>query len=45
MVDLIPGVDWLFQKLIIIKNYAKKVGKIYGIYIRFLDEKDDNKYK
>lgn len=43
MVGIIPGVDWLFQKFVIKKNAAKKVGKIYGIDVRFIDEKNDNK--
>ena len=43
VVGIIPGVDWLLQKFVIKKNAAKKVGRIYGIDVRFLDEKDDKK--
>ena len=43
VVGIIPGVDWLIQKFVIKKNAAKKVGRIYGIDVRFLDEKDNNK--
>jgi len=43
VVGIIPGLDWLLQKFVIKKNAAKKVGGIYGIDVRFLDEKDNNK--
>lgn len=41
VVGIIPGVDWLLQKFVIKKNAAKKVGRIYGIDVRFLGEKEN----
>ena len=43
VVGIIPGVDWLLQKFVIKKNAAKKVGRIYGIDVKFLGEKENNK--
>ena len=43
VVGIIPGVDWLLQKFVIKKNAAKKLGTIYGIDVRFLGEKENNK--
>ena len=43
VVGIIPGVDWLLQKFVIKKNAAKKVGRIYGIDVSFLGEKENNK--
>lgn len=49
VVGIIPGVDWLLQKFVIKKNAAKKLGQIYGIDVKFIDEKGNNinvnKYK
>ena len=41
-VGIIPGVDWLLQKFVIKKNAAKKVGRIYGIDVKFLGENNSN---
>ena len=41
-VGIIPGVDWLLQKFVIKKNVAKKVGRIYGIDVKFLGENNSN---
>ena len=49
VVGIIPGVDWLLQKFVIKKNAAKKLGQIYGIDVKFIDDKGNNinvnKYK
>ena len=42
VVGIIPGVDWLLQKFVIKKNAAKKVGRIYGIDVKFLGENYSN---
>jgi hypothetical protein len=41
LVGAIPFVDWYFQKFIINKNAVKKVGELFGIDAKFIDE--DNK--
>ena len=41
IVGIIPGVDWLLQKFVIKKNAAKKLGQIYGIDVKFLNEKEN----
>ena len=38
VVGIIPGVDWALQKFVIKKNAAKKVGRIFGIDVKFIDE-------
>ena len=43
IVGIIPGVDWLLQKFVIKKNAAKKVGRIFGIDVKFLEEEDESK--
>ena len=47
VVGIIPGVDLLVQKFIIKKNAVKKVGKIFGIDVKFVeeDQKTINKEK
>ena len=49
VVGIIPGDDWLLQKFVIKKNAAKKLGQIYGIDVKFIDDKGNNinvnKYK
>ena len=42
IVGIIPGVDWALQKFVIKKGAAKKLGEIYGIDVKFLDEKGNN---
>ena len=42
VVGIIPGVDWALQKFVIKKNAAKKLGEIYGIDVKFIDEKGNN---
>ena len=43
-VGIIPGVDWALQRFVIKKNAAKKVGQIYGIDIKYVNEaKKDEK--
>ena len=45
-VGIIPGVDWALQRFVIKKNAAKKVGQIYGIDIKYVNEaKKDEKDK
>ena len=42
-------VDWFFSKISYKKIAAKKVGRIYGIDVKFLEEQDEsnniNKFK
>ncbi len=42
VVGILPGIDWLIQKFVIKKNAAKKLGEIYGIDVKFIDEKGNN---
>ena len=42
IVGILPGIDWAFQKFVIKKNAAKKLGEIYGIDVKFIDEKGNN---
>ena len=42
IVGILPGIDWVLQKFVIKKNAAKKLGEIYGIDVRFIDEKGNN---
>ena len=42
IVGIIPGIDWLLQKFVIKKNAVKKLGQIYGIDVKFIDEKGNN---
>ena len=39
IVGILPGIDWALQKFVIKKNAAKKLGEIYGIDVKFIDEK------
>ena len=41
VVGIIPGVDWLLQKFVVKKNATKKLGQLFGIDVRFVE--DDNK--
>ena len=41
VVGIIPGVDWLLQKFVIKKNAVKKLGQLYGIDVKFLNETED----
>ena len=40
-VGVIPGVDWILQKFVIKKNAAKKIGRIFGIDVKFVDEEQN----
>ena len=42
VIGIIPGIDWLIQKFVIKKNAAKKIGQIYGIDVKFLEEENNN---
>ena len=42
VVGIFPGIDWIFQKFVIKKNAAKKLSEIYGIDVKFIDEKGNN---
>jgi len=44
-IGAIPGVDWLVQKFLIKKDAVKKVGKIFGIDIKFIHESSQEKEK
>ena len=43
VVGLIPGIDWALQKFVIKKNAAKKIGKIFGIEVKFIKESEKEK--
>lgn len=38
-----PGVDWLLQKFVVKKNAAKKLGQLFGIDVRFIEDNSKNK--
>ena len=40
-IGALPGVDWLVQRFLIKKNAVKKVGKIFGIDIKFIHENSE----
>jgi len=42
VVGILPGIDWALQKFVIKKNAAKKLGEIYGIDVKFIDEEGNN---
>ena len=42
IVGILPGIDWALQKFVIKKNAAKKLGEIYGIDVKFIDEEGNN---
>ena len=42
IVGILPGIDWALQKFVINKNAAKKLGEIYGIDVKYTDEKGNN---
>ena len=45
VVGIIPGLDWALQKFVIKKNAAKKIGKIFGIEVKFIKESEKEKNK
>ena len=44
-VGVIPFVDWALQKYVIKKNAVKKVGQIFGIDAKFIDDENVKKEK
>ena len=44
-VGVIPFVDWALQKYVIKKNAVKKVGEIFGIDVKFIDNENSKKKK
>lgn len=42
VIGIIPGIDWLIQKFLIKKNAAKKIGQIFGIDVKIIDEEEKN---
>lgn len=44
-IGAIPGVDWLVQKYLIKKDVVRKIGKTFGIDVKFIDEPSQNKKK
>ena len=44
-VGIIPFADWAIQNLIIKQNALKKVGEIFGIDIKFIDEENEREIK
>jgi hypothetical protein len=43
IIGALPGINWLIQKFVIKKNAAKKIGQIYGVDVKFLEENNNNK--
>ena len=44
-VGFLPFVDWALQKFVIKENAVKKVGKIFGIDVKFIDEEIEKNKK
>ena len=42
LISLIPGIDYLVQKFYIKKDAMKKVGKIFGINVEFINDSKNN---
>ena len=45
VVGIIPFVDWALQKFVIKNNAVKKVGRIFGIDVKFIDEEAEKNEK
>ena len=45
VVGIIPAADWALQKFVINKNAVKKVGQIFGIDAKFIDEDNEKEKK
>ena len=45
IVGIIPFVDWALQKFVIKDNAVKKVGRIFGIDVKFIDEETEKNEK
>ena len=37
-VGIIPGLDWVLQKFVVKKNATKKLGQLFGIDVRFVED-------
>ena len=37
IVGIIPGLDWVLQKFVVKKNATKKLGQLFGIDVRFVE--------
>jgi hypothetical protein len=40
---IIPGIDWILQKFVVKKNAAKKLGQLFGIDVKFVEEENKTK--
>ena len=38
VVGIIPGIDWVLQKFVVKKNATKKLGQLFGIDVRFVED-------
>ena len=38
IVGIIPGLDWVLQKFVVKKNATKKLGQLFGIDVRFVED-------
>jgi GTP-binding protein EngB required for normal cell division len=43
VVGIIPGIDWILQKFVVKKNAAKKLGQLFGIDVKFVEEENKTK--
>ena len=42
VVGILPGIDWVLQKFVVKKNAAKKLGQLFGIDVRFIEDNSKN---
>ena len=42
VVGILPGIDWVIQKFVVKKNAAKKLGQLFGIDVRFIEDNSKN---
>jgi GTP-binding protein EngB required for normal cell division len=40
IIGVLPGIDWLVQRYVIKYNTVKKIGQVFGINIKFIDEQN-----
>ena len=43
LIGLLPGIDWIIQKFYFKKHIAKKIGSIFGINVKFIEENQKTK--
>lgn len=43
LIGILPGIDWIVQKFFFKKQIAKKIGAIFGINVKFIENNQKNK--